>query len=189
MTPLPTFPLPLSYGITDTSIGTLALVGSDRGLERLHWVKDKISAVAWVEANYPNALRVDGFFSSTIDAINDYLEGKGTLRIPYHLSGGTALQRMVWLAIAKIPYGKTISYTTLAEQIGFGRAVRAVASACGANPLPLIIPCHRVISKDGSLGGFSMGGIDIKEKLLAMELAAVTPAKTLSAPEKANVAA
>ena len=58
---------------------------------------------------------------------------------------------------------------TLAERVGFPRAVRAVASACGANPVPLAIACHRVVSKDGSLGGFSLGGLDVKEKLLKVE--------------------
>lgn len=160
---------PLSYTITDTVIGTLVLVGSERGLRLAHWVRDEAEGKRWVEANHPTALDVPGFFASTIASIRDYLAGKGPLKAPYDLAGGTPLQRMVWIAISKIPYGETISYTALAQRVGFPNAVRAVASACGANPLPLVIPCHRIIAKDGSLGGFSMGGLEIKEKLLAME--------------------
>lgn len=160
---------PLSYAITATAIGTIVLVGSERGLRVAHWVRDANEGKQWVAAQYPDALDVPGFFKGTVDAINDYLAGKGALKVPYDLVGGTPLQRMVWLAIAKIPYGETISYTALAQRVGFASAIRAVASACGANPLPLVIPCHRIIAKDGTLGGFSMGGLDIKEKLLAME--------------------
>ncbi len=164
-----TSPTPLSYSITDSFIGTLVLVGSERGLRQLHWVKNEQEGRSWIASRYPDALDVPGFFNSTVEAIRDYLTGKEKLSVPYDLVGGTPLQRMVWLALTRIPYGETISYTALAQRIGFPTAVRAVASACGANPLPLVIPCHRIISKDGTLGGFSMGGIEIKEKLLAME--------------------
>lgn len=160
---------PLSYAITDTVIGTLVLVGSERGLQQLQWVKTEAEGKSWIALHHADALEVPGFFAGTAEAIRAYLAGKGPLDVPYHLSGGTPLQRMVWLAIAKIPYGETISYTSLAQRVGFPNAVRAVASACGANPLPLVIPCHRILAKDGSLGGFSMGGLPIKEKLLAME--------------------
>lgn len=160
---------PLSYTIAETAIGTLVLVGSERGVRQVHWVKTADAGRAWIAAQYPTALEVPGFFASTVESIRDYLSGKGALKVPYDLVGGTPLQRLVWLAIAKIPYGETVSYTALAQRVGYGTAVRAVASACGANPLPLLIPCHRIVAKDGSLGGFSMGGLDVKEKLLAME--------------------
>ena len=85
-----------------------------------------------------------------------------------HFTQGTELQRRVWQRIHAIPYGTTISYTTLARDVGSPNAVRAAASACGKNPLPLLVPCHRVIGKDGSLGGFAWG-LDIKRRLLAHE--------------------
>ena len=160
---------PLSYSITDTDIGTIVLVASERGLRALQWVENKQAGKAWIAERHPDALEVPGFFASTIEAIRDYLAGESHLAVPYDLTGGTPLQRMVWIAISKIPYGETISYTALAQRVGFPNAVRAVASACGANPLPLVIPCHRIIAKDGTLGGFSMGGLAIKERLLAME--------------------
>lgn len=159
----------LSFSIAATSIGTLVCIGSERGIRQIHWVESEGVGVAWVNQHFPHAHNVPGFFASAISAIERYINEAEPLHLPYDLSGGTALQRMVWLAIAKIPFGETISYTALAERVGFPRAVRAVASACGANPIPLLIPCHRVISKDGSLGGFSMGGVEIKERLLALE--------------------
>ncbi|MBN8543386.1 MAG: methylated-DNA--[protein]-cysteine S-methyltransferase [Alphaproteobacteria bacterium] len=112
---------------------------------------------------------MNGFFASTCGEIDNYLEAGKPLKLPYELVGGTPLQRAVWLELSRLRYGETISYTALAEKVGFPRAVRAIASACGANPLPLVIPCHRVISKDGSLGGFSLGGLEVKERLLSLE--------------------
>jgi methylated-DNA-[protein]-cysteine S-methyltransferase len=83
---------------------------------------------------------------------------------------GTAFQKKVWKEIAKIPEGKTISYKELAKRIGKPKAVRAVANAVGANPLPIVIPCHRVIRSDGSLGGYSgKGGTKTKRALLKKE--------------------
>ena len=84
------------------------------------------------------------------------------------LATGTPFQKKVWNTIAKIPWGETISYAELAKRVGKPSAFRAVANACGANPIPIIIPCHRVIASDGTIGGFS-GGLKIKRKLLALE--------------------
>ncbi len=82
----------------------------------------------------------------------------------------TAFQKAVWRAIASIPCGETRSYQWLAEKIGRPRASRAVANACGQNPYPVVVPCHRVIRSDGSLGGYSgSGGVARKKQLLAME--------------------
>jgi len=81
---------------------------------------------------------------------------------------GTPFQQKVWRAIQTIPKGQTRSYTWLARKVGRPKAVRAVANACGANPYPIVVPCHRVIRSDGTLGGFS-GGLKLKRKLLAAE--------------------
>ncbi|OGQ95289.1 MAG: hypothetical protein A2521_03935 [Deltaproteobacteria bacterium RIFOXYD12_FULL_57_12] len=80
----------------------------------------------------------------------------------------TSFQRLVWQAIADIPYGTTRTYGDLARQVGTVRCARAVGQACHANPLALIVPCHRVVGAHGQLGGFS-GGLDIKKRLLALE--------------------
>lgn len=84
------------------------------------------------------------------------------------ISCGTPFQQKVWRALRTIPKGQTRSYAWVAKKIGKPKAVRAVANACGANPYPVVIPCHRVIRSDGSLGGFS-GGLKLKRKLLARE--------------------
>jgi methylated-DNA-[protein]-cysteine S-methyltransferase len=81
---------------------------------------------------------------------------------------GTDFQKTVWTALRKIPYGETISYKELAEMIDKPKAVRAVGAANGANPIPIIIPCHRVIGNDGSLTGFG-GGLPLKKRLLELE--------------------
>jgi O-6-methylguanine DNA methyltransferase len=81
---------------------------------------------------------------------------------------GTSFQKRVWEALREIPYGQTRSYGEIAKTIGNPKAVRAVGSANGANPVPIIVPCHRVIQFDGSLGGFG-GGLDLKKNLLERE--------------------
>lgn len=83
---------------------------------------------------------------------------------------GTLFQKKVWRALLKIPKGKTITYKELAKRVGKPKAVRAVANAVGANPCAPLVPCHRVVGSDGSLGGYSgMGGIKTKRALLAKE--------------------
>ncbi|MBM4030185.1 MAG: methylated-DNA--[protein]-cysteine S-methyltransferase [Planctomycetes bacterium] len=84
------------------------------------------------------------------------------------VSSGTAFQRRVWRELAKVPFGKTVSYGELARRIGCPGAARAVGQAVGANPIPILIPCHRVIRSDGGLGGFS-AGLEIKRWLLRHE--------------------
>ena len=85
------------------------------------------------------------------------------------ISSGTVFQRMVWKKLIEIPYGETRSYKWLAEEVGSPNAFRAAGGANGKNPIPIIIPCHRVINSDGSLGGYS-GGVWIKEWLLKLEV-------------------
>ena len=81
---------------------------------------------------------------------------------------GSAFQKKVWLALQQIPYGSVCSYQDIASTVGSEKAVRAVGSGNGKNPLPIVVPCHRVIQKNGQLGGYS-GGIDIKIRLLKLE--------------------
>lgn len=83
-------------------------------------------------------------------------------------SPGTAFQRGVWEAMAAIPFGTTVSYSELARRVGAPAAVRAVGAACGANPLPIVIPCHRVVGSGGRLTGYR-GGLETKRRLLALE--------------------
>lgn len=98
-----------------------------------------------------------------------FLEGKrSALDLPVDLSIGTPFQRRVWRAALRIPYGRVRSYKWVAAKIGGQRYARAVGLALGANPVPIMVPCHRVVAHDGSLGGFSCG-LKAKRRLLALE--------------------
>lgn len=103
-----------------------------------------------------------------INELSTYFDGTlTTFSVPLHFYG-TDFQMNVWNALLSIDYGQTVSYSHIASLIGNPKAIRAVGSAIGKNPIPIIIPCHRVINKNGSLGGFN-GGMKIKERLLAIE--------------------
>jgi methylated-DNA-[protein]-cysteine S-methyltransferase len=107
-------------------------------------------------------------FKEVIGQLNAYFRGElKVFTVPLSLRG-TDFQLQVWNALRKIPYGETISYAQLARGIGNPKAVRAVGLANGQNPIPIIIPCHRVIGSDGSLTGFG-GGLPNKKKLLTLE--------------------
>lgn len=98
----------------------------------------------------------------------EYFEGKRTVfDMPFDIRG-TEFQMSVWKSLVDIPYGQTLSYAQVAEKVQSPRAYRAVGSSCGANPLPIIIPCHRVLASNGGLGGYS-GGLEIKRALLEHE--------------------
>jgi O-6-methylguanine DNA methyltransferase len=99
----------------------------------------------------------------------DYLAGRrNTFDVPLDLSQGTSFQRQVWRTLQRVPYGKLRSYQWIAARVGGRHYARAVGNAVGANPLPIIVPCHRIVAHDASLGGFS-GGLSIKRKLLSLE--------------------
>ncbi len=102
------------------------------------------------------------------DQVTEYFEGKlRKFEITFIISG-TDFEKKVWLTLNEIPYGQTRTYKWLAERLGAPRSVRAVGQALGRNPLPIILPCHRVIQSDGKLGGYS-SGIGIKRRLLELE--------------------
>jgi methylated-DNA-[protein]-cysteine S-methyltransferase len=88
--------------------------------------------------------------------------------VPIDLSSGTVFQQSVWRTLKTIPRGETRSYGWVAQRIGKPKSSRAVGAACGANPIPVVVPCHRVIASDGSIGGFG-GGLPMKRRLLAIE--------------------
>lgn len=153
-----------------TPVGVLVIECSDTGLRAIHRFDNAVEAKRYAKAA---ALReASAITADASQFVRALCSGTAPhLPVALDLQGGTALQRRVWDAIAAIPYGKTISYTELAKQVGKPAAVRAVASACGKNPVPLVIPCHRVLAKDGSLGGFAWG-LDAKRLLLTLERSA-----------------
>jgi methylated-DNA-[protein]-cysteine S-methyltransferase len=119
-------------------------------------------------ATKPEGIRDSQRCRPVVDQLNEYFAGnREQFTLPLALEG-TAFQTRVWRALCRIPYGRTISYQELAKQVGNPKASRAVGSANGANPIPIVVPCHRVITSDHRLGGYA-GGLDAKAKLLALE--------------------
>ena len=157
---------------------TITLVAHKGCLIALDWQTQKILQQLTAQAHYIQskdlADSVDDdakVLRNTISQLDEYINGqRQVFDIPLDLSTGTPFQQTVWEALLKIPYGKTISYAKLANHIGQPTACRAVANANGKNPISLIIPCHRVIASNGSLGGYT-GGSAIKQTLLDIEKA------------------
>ena len=153
--------------VVQTSLGRIGIEFSSRGLTRLRLRPARArsgdrteSAPAWL----PRLTR----------DLRRYADGRVVAwNIPIDLSGGTLFQRRVWQAMRQIPRGQTRSYAWVAGKIGRPHACRAVGAACGANPIPIIVPCHRVVASDGSLGGYT-GGLVRKKQLLRMERAPFT---------------
>ena len=122
-----------------------------------------------------SAFRQESAFTEVKQALVNYFEGEPVrFLFPVDLEAGTRFQRDVWEAASGIPRGELRSYQWLANTIGRPRAARAVGQALGANRLPIIIPCHRVVRVDGSLGGFS-GGLHWKRRLIELERAVLVP--------------
>jgi O-6-methylguanine DNA methyltransferase len=112
--------------------------------------------------------KVRNWHRATADALKNVLAGRSPRKFPPLDLAGTEFQKSVWNALRKIPLGQTKSYGEIARAIGNPKAVRAVGGACGANPIPVLVPCHRVLAANKELGGFS-GGLDWKRELLARE--------------------
>jgi methylated-DNA-[protein]-cysteine S-methyltransferase len=125
-----------------------------------------------LQENKPDISRLmslkDNFFDDIFNQLDDYFSGKSFVFKIKTLARGTAFQQHVWDSLKKIVYGEYVAYSQIAESIGKPKAVRAVASAVAKNPISIIIPCHRIISKDGSLGGYA-GGLEVKKYLIAHE--------------------
>jgi len=151
----------ISYAFTPTPIGTLLLVQSEAGLLSIRFEgRDDVPEPGWI--HNPAAL------SEVIRQRAEYFDGqRQTFDLPL-APAGTPFQQEVWQALRAIPYGETVSYGEIARQIGKPDAVRAVGAANGKNPIPIIVPCHRVIGSNGTLTGYA-GGLSIKEALLALE--------------------
>lgn len=150
-----------------TPLGVLVIECSNVGLRAIHRFENAVEAKHYIrEAALQPANHITAHVNQAIRVLCDGHAPRFDFALD--VVSGTDLQRQVWDVIAAIPYGKTISYTTLAAKVGKPAAVRAVASACGKNPVPLIVPCHRVLAKDGGLGGFAWG-LDAKRLLLSLE--------------------
>ncbi|PMH31182.1 cysteine methyltransferase [Vibrio lentus] len=147
----------------ESPLGTVTLQANDEGLLGL-WFE--------IYTTQPEELGVrdDGFpiFELVTDQLNRYFSGEVIQFSVPIAAKGTPFQQSVWQALTTIPYGETWSYAQLADAIGNPKAVRAVGLANGKNPVSVIVPCHRVIGKNGKLTGYA-GGVDRKQRLLAIE--------------------
>jgi O-6-methylguanine DNA methyltransferase len=157
----------------DSPIGSFRIASTDRGLAYLELPHANGRGLAgWLRRCLPEARCEEGSGPNRAAAeqILEYLAGGRTaFDLPLDLRG-TGFQLRVWTALLEIPYGETRSYQEIARTIQRPRAVRAVGAANGANPVSLVVPCHRVVATGGKLGGYG-GGLELKARLLAMERA------------------
>ena len=127
-----------------------------------------LTRITFHASHRPSPVIVDDVVVEACRQLNEYFEGRlKAFSLPL-APEGTAFQRLVWQALTEIAYGETVSYSQLAQRIGRPSAVRAVGAANGQNPIPIVIPCHRVIGADGRLVGFG-GGLGVKQYLLGLE--------------------
>ncbi len=153
----------MNYALLDTPVGPVAIVGDDSGLRHIDFRNGQRPLK--IEKDWK---RDDTVLKPALDQLTAYFAGE-LRRFDLPLAPeGTLFQKTVWKALQKILYGRVATYKQIAEKIGKPKAARAVGGANGRNPLPIVIPCHRIIGADGSLTGFS-SGLQIKEQLLALE--------------------
>ncbi len=163
----------LRYIIFNLNMGWIGILGSTRGLLRITFPQRSARQVReLLSDSISHATWSPHLFRDLMERLRIYFSGhKATFPDELDLSRATAFQRQVWETTRLIPYGKTKSYTWVAEEIGKPEAVRAVGQALARNPLPIIIPCHRVLTSDGKLGGYR-GGLEMKRHLLYLEASA-----------------
>ena len=160
----------IAYSVTGSPLGRLLVARSRRGLCALWWGDDDEAMRAHLAERFPHAdLRPDAAaLAPVVERVGAYLEGDGPFPDEPLDPQGSPFQQAVWQALRAIPPGETRTYGEVARAVDRPRAVRAVARACAANPVSLIIPCHRVVRADGGLGGYRWG-LGRKEALLARE--------------------
>jgi methylated-DNA-[protein]-cysteine S-methyltransferase len=160
----------LFYSIYAWPPTDLILVASRTGLCRIEFVRqvDEKKFLADVSLKY-HISKDDQPFVDVRAQLDRYFAGENvSWEITLDLLSGTEFQQLVWSYLRNIPYGQTVTYGQIAQKLGKPGASRAVGAANGANPIPIIIPCHRVLAGAGKLGGYS-GGLDVKQALLSLE--------------------
>ncbi len=156
----------MKYRLLASPLGNIVVAGDREGLRRLDFQLGRNGAISipeeWEEDPSSPLLRRAG------EQLTAYFEGRRkTFSLPL-APVGTPFQRRVWAELERIPYGETLSYSQLARRAGRPRAIRAAGAANGKNPISIVIPCHRVVGKDGSLTGYG-GGLETKRALLDLE--------------------
>ena len=160
----------ISFAIGECSLGTILVAMSERGLCAIFLGDDPDALVHELQDRFPQAELIggDGDFEQLVAQVVGFVESPGIgLDLPLDVRG-TAFQQRVWQALRQIPPGQTATYAEIASRIGAPKSVRAVGQACGANPLAVVIPCHRVVRTDGGLAGYHWG-VERKQSLLERE--------------------
>ena len=166
--------LDIAYRTIDTPVGSLLLAATETGLVRVAYASEDHDRVLESLAHRisPSVLHYPARLGTAARELDEYFDGRRrafSLSLDWRLSAGFG--ETVLRHLSDISYGRTASYATVAELAGRPNAVRAVGTACATNPLPVVVPCHRVIRSDGRLGGY-LGGLDAKTTLLELEAAA-----------------
>jgi methylated-DNA-[protein]-cysteine S-methyltransferase len=165
--------LDVAYWIVDAPVGKLLLAATERGLVRVAYDSEDHDRVLERLATQlsPRILKAPRRLDAVARELDEYfMDGRSAFDVPLDFSLSHGFRRTVLAHLPQIAYGHTESYTQVAQAAGSPRAVRAVGSACATNPLPIIVPCHRVVRSDGSLGGY-VGGLEAKRILLSLESA------------------
>ncbi len=159
-----------SYAVFPTALGWMAVACSDRGITRLTLpMPSRRAALALAGRALERAVEDASAFGDLPLRLRRYFDGEvATFSDRLDLTRATTFQIAVWNATRRIPYGEVRSYGWVARQVGSPHAGRAVGQALARNPFPIVVPCHRVLASDGSLGGFN-GGLDLKMRLLKLE--------------------
>ncbi len=166
--------LDVAYRVIDSPVGLLLVAATERGLVRVAFASEDHDAVLQnlAERISPRVLNAPARLDAVARELDEYFERRRQrfdVLLDWQLSAG--FRSTVLHHLPEIDYGHTASYSTVAQLAGNPKAVRAVGSACATNPLPVVVPCHRVVRADGSMGGY-LGGIEAKRTLLTLEAAA-----------------
>jgi methylated-DNA-[protein]-cysteine S-methyltransferase len=166
--------LDVAYRTIDTPVGALLLAATGKGLVRVAYAREDHDLVLEQLANRvsPRVLRAPARLDLAAIQIEEYFAGRRSLfdlPLDFQLSHG--FRRTVLAHLGQIGYGTTASYAAIAAAAGNPKAVRAAATACATNPLPVVVPCHRVVRSDGTIGQY-VGGVEAKQTLLTLEAAA-----------------
>jgi AraC family transcriptional regulator of adaptative response/methylated-DNA-[protein]-cysteine methyltransferase len=163
----------IAYAVARCYLGHALIAGTERGICMIAFGDDPAELVAELKRRFPRAIWRERAkdFADRVRRVMAFIDAPTAgFGLPLDVQG-TAFQRRVWEALRQVPPGATASYGEIARRIGKPKAVRAVAQACGANPVAVAVPCHRIVAGDGGLGGYHWG-VDRKKKLLAREAAA-----------------
>jgi|HubBroStandDraft_5_1064220.scaffolds.fasta_scaffold353411_2 methylated-DNA-[protein]-cysteine S-methyltransferase len=167
--------LDIAYRVTDTPVGPLLLAATERGLVRVAFASENHDAVlqALADRISPRILHAPARLDGVAAELEEYFAGhRSAFEVPLDWRLTAGFRSVVLRQLATdVGYGQTASYSAVARLAGSPKAIRAVGTACATNPLPVIIPCHRVVRSDGSMGGY-LGGLDAKRTLLSLEAAA-----------------